>query len=158
MMQPQRRCVPLGSIMKLSVGRGLNALQMERGRCTAPYASTLPHHISTAMNEALTQKAPSAGRQTEPKSFTCPLHNAKKNPLLGLHWAEPLGRTGSVFRLQDYRVLQRESDRLLFSEFWRAMSYYPQSFMWSLYTMQNYLLQNWFYFCFSLCHFVLMNI
>lgn len=126
-----------------------------KGEMYSPICIYSPHHISTAMNEALAQTAPTAARQSEPKPFTtCPLHNAKKNSFLGLHRADPLGRTGSVFRLQDYRVLQRElyrkKDGLLFSEFWRAKLYYPQSFMWSFYTMQNCLLQNWFYFCFYL--------
>lgn len=41
-MQPQRRCVPLGSIIKLSVGRrGLNALQTERGRDVQPHMHLL---------------------------------------------------------------------------------------------------------------------
>lgn len=64
MMQPQRLCVPLGSIMKLSVGRrGLNALQTARGReMYSPICISSPHHISTAMNEALTQAAPTAVR------------------------------------------------------------------------------------------------
>lgn len=41
-MQPQRRCVPLGSIIKLSVGRrGLNTLQTERGRDVQPHMHLL---------------------------------------------------------------------------------------------------------------------
>lgn len=83
-------------------------------RRTAPYASNSPHHISTAMNEALTQTAPTAVRQSEPKPFTtCLLHNAEKKSFLGLHRAEPSGRTGSVFRLQEHRELQREREREL---------------------------------------------
>lgn len=78
-----------------------------------------PHHISTAMNEALTQTAPTAVRQSEPKPFTtCLLHNAEKNSFLGLHRAEPSGRTGSVFRLQEHRELQKERD--LEKERWAA--------------------------------------
>lgn len=42
MMQPQRLCVPLGSIIKLSVGRrGLNTLQTERGRDVQPHMHPL---------------------------------------------------------------------------------------------------------------------
>lgn len=45
--------------MKLSVGRrGLNALQKERGEMYSPICIYSPHHISTAMNEALTQAPP----------------------------------------------------------------------------------------------------
>lgn len=78
----------------------------------SPICIYSPHHISTAMNEALTQTAPTAVRQSEPKPFTtCLLHNAEKKSFLGLHRAEPSGRTGSVFRLQEHRELQREKER-----------------------------------------------
>lgn len=68
---------PLGSVIKLSVGqRGLNALHRgrgERGRERETYSPICiysPHHISTAMNEALTQAALAFVRQPEPKPFT----------------------------------------------------------------------------------------
>ncbi len=137
------------------------------GEMYSPICIHSPHHISTAMNEALTQTAPTAVRRSEPKPFTTRLlHNAEKNSSLGLHRAEPLGRTGSVFRLREHRELQSEraleKERWLFSEIWGAVSYYPQSFMWSqarfIQCLQSWLLQNWFCFCFSECCFVLINI
>lgn len=66
---------PLGSVIKLSVGqRGLNALHRGRGErereTYSPICIYSPHHISTAMNEALIQAAPAFVRQPEPKPFT----------------------------------------------------------------------------------------
>lgn len=62
------------------------------GKMCSPICNYSPHHISTAMNEALTQTAPTAVRQSEPKPFTtCPLHNAVKNSFLGLHQVRTLG-------------------------------------------------------------------
>lgn len=50
----------------------------------SPVCDYSPHHISTAMNEGLTQTAPTAVRQSEPKPFTtCLPHNAAKKVFLG---------------------------------------------------------------------------
>lgn len=154
MMQPQRRCVPLGSIIKLSVGRrGLNTLQTERGRDVQPHMHLLTTSYFHSHEWGPHTDSPHCRQTVRAKTF----HNTSsiqcwEKLFLGLHRAEPSGR--SVFRLQEHRALQRERETgCFFSEIWRAVSYYPQSFMWSKglfipFFLQNCLLQNWFYFCF----------
>lgn len=75
-----------------------------------------PHHISTAMNEALAQTAPTSIRQSELKPFTTHLlYNTEKNPFWGgSHRAEPSGR--SVFRLWEHGTLQRQRKMACFSQ------------------------------------------
>lgn len=132
MMQPQRRCVPLGSIIKLSVGRrGLNTLQTERGRDVQPHMHLLTTSYFHSHEWGPHTDSPHCRQTVRAKTF----HNTSsiqcwEKLFLGLHRAEPSGR--SVFRLQEHRELQRERETgCFFSEIWRAVSYYPQSFMWS---------------------------
>lgn len=49
------------------------------GAMHKPVCIYAPHHISTAMNEALTQRAPTTIREPEPKPFTtCLLYSTEK--------------------------------------------------------------------------------
>lgn len=120
-------------------------------RCTAPYAST--HHIIFLQPWMRpSHRHPLCCRAVRAKTF----HNTsstqcRENSFLGLHRAEPSGRIGSVFILQQHgepqRAWKRKKDGLLFSEIWRATSYYSLSFMWSG-ALFTWCLQNLFYFCF----------
>lgn len=133
-------------------------------RCTAPYAST--HHIifpQPWMRPSHRQPPLLSDSQSQNlsqhvfytmKRKTLPWVCTEQNPEGGQ------GLSSGCKSIESFRervrergrALEKERDGLLFSEIWRAVSYYPQSFMWSqaLFKpcLQNFQLQNWFCFCF----------
>lgn len=99
--QSRQRRVPLGGVMKLSVGRCFfNALKMDGGETCSLVCIYSPHPISTATNEALTQTAPTAISRSEPRPFTtCPPDNTEKVFFLGSNQAGPPVLDGETYRL-----------------------------------------------------------
>lgn len=81
----------------------------------SPICIYSPHHISTAMNEALTQTAPTAVRQSEPKPFTTRLlYNAEKNSFWVCTEQNPQGGLSSGCKsIESFREKER---RVAFSQ------------------------------------------
>ncbi len=110
MMQPQRRCVPLGSIIKLSVGRrGLNALQTERGRDVQPHMHLLTTSYFHSHEWGPHTDSPHCCQTVRAKTFHKMSSTQCREKLLGLHRAEPLGRAGSVFSLQEHESFRERA-------------------------------------------------
>lgn len=98
--------------MKLSVGRrGLNALQTERGEMYSPICIYSPHHISTAMNEALTQAPPLLpGSQSQNLSQHV-FYTMQRKLFLGFAPSRTLGEDRVCLHTAGARRAQRELER-----------------------------------------------
>lgn len=123
-------------------------------RCTAPYAST--HHIIFPQPWMRpSHRQPPLLSDSQSQNLSQHVFYTMQRKSLGFAPSRTLGEDRLCLQAaRAYKASERErkGDGLLFSEIWRAMSYYPQSFMWSqalfIPCLQNCLLQNWFYFCF----------
>lgn len=135
MMQPQRRCVSPGSIIKLSVGqRGLNTLQRERRRDVQPHMHLLTTSYFHSHEWGPHTDGPRFRQTARAKTF----HNTssiqcREKLFFGVFTEQnPQGGLSSGCKSKESlrESSGEEEKRVAFLRICKAVSYYLQSFMW----------------------------
>lgn len=98
----------------------------------SPICMYSPHHISTAMNEALTQTAPTFVRQSQNLSQHV-FYTMQRKTLFGVCTEQnPQGGLSSGCKSKESlrESFGEKEKRVAFLRICKAVSYYLQSFMW----------------------------